>query len=217
MLILHGWGADSTLVFPIAKRINAYSIIPDMYGFGKTPHGDTPLTVEDYAKGVLDILEKEGISSVSVIGHSFGGRVGIYLASHYPKIVERLVLVDSAGLKPRRGLRYYFRVFFYKIKKKLGLDTSKSGSKEYQSLKGAMRKTYVNVVNFDQAGQLACIFSPTLIIWGGRDRVTPIYMAKKLCKKIKRSELFVIEKAGHFSYADNLDLFSVRIKAFLGV
>ena len=215
-MLLHGWGADSKLMLPIAKRIDRLCIIPDMYGFGLTPHGDNPLTVEDYANGVIKLLDKLNIDKVDIVGHSFGGRVAIFISSVYPGRVNKLVLVDSAGVKPRRNVFYYVKVFIYKLRKKLGLNLSRYGSKEYKALSGAMKKTFVNVVNFDQTSQLGCIFCPTLIIWGGKDKTTPIYMAKKLNKKIRNSELFLIEKAGHFSYADNLELFSVKLKTFLG-
>ena len=187
-----------------------------MYGFGDTPHGDKPLTVCDYAQGVIKLLDNLNIDKVDVVGHSFGGRVAIYLSAVYPDRVNKLVLCDSAGLKPRRNLRYYFKVFIYKLRKFLGLNIEKYGSSDYKALSGVMKKTFVNVVNFDQKTQLSCIFCPTLIIWGGKDKTTPLYMAHKLNKKIKNSELFVIEKGGHFAYADNLDLFSVKLKAFLG-
>ncbi len=187
-----------------------------MYGFGLTEHGDKPLTVKDYADGVIKLLDNLNVQKVDVVGHSFGGRVAIYLASVYGDRINKLVLVDSAGLKPRRKIGYYLKVFVYKLRKFFGLDLSKYGSSDYKKLCGPMKKTFVNVVNFDQKAQLSCILCPTLIIWGGKDKTTPIYMARKLNKKIQKSELFVIEKAGHFSYADNLDLFSVKLNAFLG-
>lgn len=204
-------------MLPIAKRLKRYSILPDFYGFGATPHGDRPLELIDYVEGVLKVLDKEGIEKIDVIGHSFGGRVAIMLASCYPERINKIVLCDSAGIKPRRGLFYHLKVFGYKFRKKLGLNVENYGSKDYRLLMGAMRKTFINVVNFDQTDQLACIFVPTLIIWGQHDKVTPFYMAKKFHKRIQNSELFVIDGAGHFSYADDIVSFVTRVKKFLGV
>ncbi len=203
-------------MLPIAKRLKRYSVIPDLYGFGKTPHGDSPLNLIDYVKGALKILEKEGIEKVDVLGHSFGGRMAIMLASLYPEKINKIILCDSAGLIPRRGIRYRFKVWKYKLFKKLGRKVENCGSSDYKALSGAMRKTFVNVVNYDQKEQSTCIFAPTLIIWGSKDRVTPLYMAKKLKRNIKNSELFIISGAGHFSYADELNLFSERVNDFLG-
>lgn len=214
--MLHGWGADSSLMLPIAKRLDRYSIIPDLYGFGKTPHGDKPHTLHDYVLGVIEVLDKEGIDKIDVIGHSFGGRITIMLAFLHPERINKIVLCDSAGLKPRRCLTYYLKIINYKLRKKLGFSTNRCGSSDYLALSGVMRKTFVNVVNFDQSRQLSCVFAPTLIIWGKQDKQTPMYMAKKFKKKIKNSELFVLERAGHFSYADDIVSFTAKVNTFLG-
>ena len=58
--------------------------------------------VKDYADGVLELMDKLNIEKATLVGHSFGGRVAIYIAAKYPEKVEKLVLVDSAGIKPRR-------------------------------------------------------------------------------------------------------------------
>lgn len=216
IVLLHGWGANSTLMLPIAKRTDRLCVIPDMYGFGDTPHGDNPLNVEDYAKGVIKLLDNLQIDKFDIVGHSFGGRVAIYIATKYASRVNKLVLIDSAGVKPRFNFIKTLKVWLYKIKKKLGLDISKYGSNDYKKLDGAMKKTFVNVVNYNQKKDLKNITCPTLIIWGGKDKTTPFYMAKIMRKRIKKSSLFVIEKAGHFSYADNIELFSAKFNAFIG-
>lgn len=203
-------------MLPIAKRTDRLCIIPDMYGFGNTPHGDSPLNVEDYAKGVIKLLDNLNIDKFDLVGHSFGGRVAIHIACKYSSRVNKLVLIDSAGIKPRFNLIKTLKVWLYKIKKRLGLDISKFGSSDYKNLNGVMQKTFVNVVNFNQKRYLKFITCPTLIVWGGKDKITPFYMAKILNKGIINSKLFVIEKAGHFSYADNIDLFSAKFNAFIG-
>ena len=54
------------------------------------------------------------IEKVILIGHSFGGKVSIWLGNLYPEIVDKIVLIDSAGLIPRRGLKYYIKVYCFK-------------------------------------------------------------------------------------------------------
>ncbi len=214
-MLLHGWGANSSLMLPIARGIKRRSIIPDLYGFGATPHGEKPLAIEDYVRGVLEITEKENIERFDLIGHSFGGRISIMIASLFPEKVNKLVLCDSAGIKPRRNLKFWFKKINYKFRKKLGLSTLNCGSSDYRALSGAMKKTFVNVVNFDQTKQSTCVFTPTLLIWGSKDKDTPLYMAKKLKKNIKNSKLFVIKDAGHFSYAENPKEFLRIVNGFL--
>lgn len=58
-----------------------------------------------------------GIESPILIGHSFGGRVSILYASR--NHTHKVILVDAAGAKPRRSLKYYYKVYTYKLGKQL--------------------------------------------------------------------------------------------------
>ena len=110
MIFLHGWGANLQAFLFVAKVLDCHSVLVDFYGFGKTPHPDYPLTVSDYAKGVIDVMKKEGIKSAVIVGHSFGGRVAIEIAAKHPELVEKLVLVDS-GIK-QEEVKYYLKLMF---------------------------------------------------------------------------------------------------------
>ena len=140
------------------------------------------------------------IEDVVGVGHSFGGRVGLILASR--KILSALMLIDSAGLKPRRTPLYYAKVIAYKTAKLLRITPKNAGSRDYRSLSVNMRATFVKVVNEHLDKLLPTIEIPTLITWGDRDRETPLYMAKKFHKHIKGSALFVFD-GGHYSYIDS--------------
>lgn len=203
-------------MMPIAYRLKGYKfIVPDFFGFGKSPHPDYPLELADYADGVLDILKKENIDKAVFICHSFGGRVGCFIASQCKDLVERLVLCDSAGIKPRRTIKYYVKVWFYRIRKKLGLNIDNCGSAEYRELSPFMKRTFVNVVNYDQKKEMNNICCPTLIVWGKKDKTTPLYMARKMKRLIKNSTLVVLDGAGHFAYADDVERFVGLVRVFL--
>lgn len=189
------------------------STLVDFYGFGKTPHPDYPLTVKDYAAGVLELMDKLNIEKATLVGHSFGGRVAIYIAAKYPEKVEKLVLVDSAGIKPRRGIKYRLKILLHKILKKFGKGLK--GSKDYRALSPVMKKTFQNVVNYDETYLLSDITADTAIFWGDKDKDTPLYMARKLNKKNKSSHLFLLTNAGHFSYLDNSGYFLKILSAFI--
>lgn len=204
VVVLHGWGASGKLARPLARLMGeGRFIIPDFYGFGSSPHPDHALRLDDYVDGVREILGKEGVSRATIIGHSFGGRVAIKLAVNYPELAERLILVNSAGIKPRRGLRYLVRVARYKLAKKMGKNLDHYGSSDYRALSSQMKGTFVNVVNEDLTPILKRITCPTLVIAGESDRDVPLYMGKIMKNKIKNSKLAVIQGAGHFSYVDS--------------
>ncbi len=211
---MHGWGGSASAFLFVAKRLGGYkSIVVDFSGFGESAEPDKPYSVKDYANEIVTMLEELGESRTCIVGHSFGGRVAIEIASSRPDLVRSLVLVDSAGLKPRRKPSYYLKIYLHKALVRLGFRGLK-GSKDYRVLSPVMKETFKNVVSYDQSGLLSEIHCPTAIFWGGKDKVTPPYMAKKLKKGIRGSEIFWLN-GGHFAYVDDADVFISILRAFL--
>lgn len=225
LVFLHGWGADHKSFaalreyFSVSFRVTAV----DFPGFGNSPAPESPFTIFDYCDILKKALASAGIQKADFVCHSFGGRVGILMAALYPETVNKLILADAAGVKPRRGLRYRMKVMRYKIKKFLvrkGLMDKKrlenSGSADYRALSGVMKETFVKVVNCDLTPYLHKISCPSLIISGENDRDTPLYMARKMKKLIPDSGLVVLKDAGHYSFLDKPREFRLIAENFLG-
>lgn len=215
IIFLHGWGADASAFLFVANRLSSrYRVtVLDFAGFGASAEPMYPYTVIDYAREVEELMLKLGIKCAVLVGHSFGGRVALELAANNPNAVKKLVLIDSAGLKPRRKPSYYVRVYTHKLLRKLGFGGLK-GSSDYKNLSPLMKETFKNVVNYDQTRLLAKIKCPTAIFWGKADKETPPYMAKRLERGISDSQIFWLE-GGHFSYADDFNTFFAIFDAFL--
>ena len=231
VIVLHGWGANINTVLPIVNilkdRYKVYAL--DLPGFGESEEPKEPISSFEYAKIVKDFIVDEGIEKASFIGHSFGGKLSIIMGSKYPDMVNKIVLIDSAGLIPKRGIDYYVKVysfkslrfiyknFFFWLKddKRMERFYKKFGSTDYRDSSGVMRKILVIVVNENLKDLLKDIKAPTLIIWGDEDTDTPLYMAKTMEKEIKDSGLVVLEGAGHYSYLDDYYTFRAVINAFL--
>ena len=215
VVFLHGWGGDASAFLFVAERLKSFakSIVVDFNGFGKTPEPDRPYSVGDYAGEVLSVLEKEGVDSVIIVGHSFGGRVAMEIAAKFPDVASGLVIVDSAGIKPRRNPTYYIKIAIHKLMKKLGMKGLK-GSNDYRVLSLLMKETFKKVVSYDQSYLLKDISVPTAIFWGKKDKDTPLYMARKLSKNIKDSSLFLLD-GGHYAYVDDLEKFVSILTAFV--
>ena len=215
VVFLHGWGGDASAFLFVAERIKSFSkcIVVDFNGFGSTPEPSRPYSVGDYAGEVLSVLERENIDNAVIVGHSFGGRVAMEISAKFPDAVKGLVLVDSAGLKPKRKLTYYVKIAVHKALRKLGFKGLK-GSKDYQHLSSMMKETFKKVVQYDQTYLLDDIKVPTAIFWGEKDKDTPLYMAKKLTKGIKDSSLFLLD-GGHYAYVDDLEKFVSILSAFI--
>ena len=231
IVILHGWGANIESFAPVTRVLSQkFKIyILDLPGFGHSAEPKEGLYVEDYARIVLKFMEELGIKNPVLIGHSFGGRVIIKMVGKLGFKPDKIILVDSAGIKPRRSLDYYFKVYSYKFAKKvintfLSKDKatkliedmrSKKGSTDYNAASENMKKTFVNVVNEDLKEYLKNIPVPTLLIWGENDLDTPLRDAKIMEKLIPDAGLVVFEGAGHYSYLEHLYEFNAIVTNFV--
>lgn len=171
------------------------------------------MSILDYCMQVEEVIEHEKMNDVCVVAHSFGGRVAMLLASRNEKI-KSLVLVDSAGLKPKKTFKYYFRHVGFRIKKFFKMNTANCGSEDYRKLSPLMRQTFCNVVNTYLDYLPPKIKQNTLIVWGKKDKETPMYMAKQLNKDIQNSGLALLD-GGHFCYIEKLKEFELIVQSFL--
>lgn len=217
VLLLHGWGAGRKAMsglFGFIKSCGRSVISIDLPFFGDSEMPPESWGVYEYAVAVKEFMRLINIEKAIILGHSFGGRLALILAADY-RAAEKLILIDSAGLKPRRGIKYKLKVLRYKIAKKFNLKLKKSGSSDYNALPPRMKPVFVRIVNTHLDKKLKKIDVPALILWGRNDKDTPMYMAKKFEKNIKDSGLVVLENAGHFSFADKFPQTCAVIKAFI--
>ncbi len=223
VVLLHGWGGSSFSMLGLGNDLCAkYKvIIPDLWGFGKSEDPPHTFDVFDYALCVVKVIKQLNLKQVHIIGHSFGGRLGIIIASLYPQYLKKLVLIDSAGLKSKFSIIKYLKIKRYKhIKKQVLLGKkdkkclSRFGSKDFLSLNNTLKEVFVRVVNQHLNNLLKDITAKTLILWGKKDKDTPLYMAKVLHKNIKSSKLKLLN-GGHFAYLFRQDLALSYIYNFL--
>ena len=230
VLLLHGWGATKELMSPLAERLAGYRVVvPDLPGFGATDAPPQAWGPDEYATWVLALLDRLGIERAHVVGHSNGGRVAIALAAAHPQRVGRLVLTDSAGIRPRHGLRHHLRVRTFKllraasswgwlpagVRREAEHRASRRGSADYRSASGTLRSSMVRLVNSDMRPQLGRLSASTLIIWGEQDQETPLRDARIMEALIPDAGLVVFEGAGHFAYAEQPDRFCRIVDVFL--
>ena len=214
-IFLHGWGCDHTSLFFCKNLTQNSCLFVDFPPFGESGKRLPDWNVFTYANMLIALCKKLRIEKFNLVGHSFGGRIAIITAVLCKDETNSLVLVDSAGVKPKRSLSYYVKVGTYKLKKKLGMDVSRYGSCDYLALDPDLRKVFSSIVNTHLDEFLPYIKCDTLIVFGGDDKTTPIYMANRLHRKIKNSKLMILENAGHFAYVDRKLEFSRLLKEFL--
>lgn len=203
ILLLHGWGCDGTIFDDLIKKFPEKSFLTvDFPPFGKSDKDIKNWNIFTYASMLMSLLDFLHIDKSDILCHSFGGRVALLLCGIKCSYVGSCIFVDSAGLKPKRSLKYYHKVLKYKINKKLGKSTLNMGSKDYLALSPNMRPIFNSIVNTHLDDYCRFVDCKTLIVWGKKDKETPLYMAKRLNKKIKGSTLKIIEEGGHFSFID---------------
>ncbi|MDE6415409.1 MAG: alpha/beta hydrolase [Duncaniella sp.] len=230
IVLMHGWGCSSATLLSIEKvALEAgYRVINiDFPGFGLSPEPAGVWGVEEYTSLMEKFLDTLGIVRPVLLGHSFGGRVGILLSSR--REVSKLVLVDAAGVKPKRSLKYHLKVGWFKFCKRVVnavmskeaaarvIDRMRSsrGSSDYAAASPVMRMILSKVVNEDLCDVMPLIKAPTLLIWGSNDTATPVADAMKMEKLIPDAGLVTFDGCGHYSFLDNPTGFSRVLTSFL--
>lgn len=234
VVVMHGWGCSINTVIPIVNILkNNYKVYAlDLPGFGgESSEPKDVIGSFEYVEIIKEFLKKMNIQKATFIGHSFGGKLSIILGAQSPELVEKLILINSAGLIPKRGPKYYIKVYSFKTlrfvykklffwlkdEKRMEKFYKRFGSDDYRDTSGVMRKIFVRVVNEDLRPLLKEIKAPTLLIWGDKDTSTPIYMGKIMENEIKDSGLVVFEGAGHYSYLDDYQKFTAVLKSFMNI
>ena len=231
LLLLHGWGVSSELFAPILDVLQPGRrlIVPDLPGFGATPEPASAWSVHDYAAWCIALLDRLGVATVDLIGHSNGGRVGIVMAAANPGRVSRMVLVGSAGIRPRQTWRSAARVRSYKLlraversgavppalRRAAARRADQRGSADFRAVSGVMRGTLVRLVNEDLRSLLPHLRLPVLLIWGEHDTETPLDDGRLMEQLIPDAGLVVFEGAGHYAYLEQPARFCRIVEVFL--
>lgn len=106
LILLHGNGEDSGY---FVHQIDYFSkdhcvIALDTRGHGKSPRGDKPFTIRQFAEDLHDFMDEQGIEKADILGFSDGGNIALIFALKYPERVDRLILnganLYGRGVKP---------------------------------------------------------------------------------------------------------------------
>lgn len=231
ILLLHGWGSSKEVFAGIMNTLaDRYRLVaPDFPGCGASDTMKTPWTLEDYSSFVLKFMEALDLHDPVLIGHSNGGRISMNLAAKGMVSPPKIVLLDAAGLIPKKSFKQKFRAKSFKaIKRVLTLPGLKNhtkglldkarahyGSADYNAAPEVLRNTLVSLVNTDLRDILPNISCPTLLIWGENDTDTPLADAKIIEAAIPDAGLCVIKGAGHFAFLQDPYQTAAILNSFL--
>ncbi len=221
IVFLHGWGQNIEMMEPIARPfVNKYHIlIIDLPGFGASEEPKRIWKLDDFVELIHKMIEKLDFKNVTIVGHSFGGKLALMYALKYD--TRKLVLLASSYKKKIKELTTKQKVL--KSLKKIpglnklsGIAKKHIGSTDYKNATPMMRDILVEHVNTDISEEVEKIKCPTIMIWGTNDVDVPYEDGVELSKRIKDSGLITYEGCTHYAYLERLTQTISVLESFLG-
>ncbi|TAI46879.1 alpha/beta fold hydrolase [Flagellimonas allohymeniacidonis] len=195
------------------------------------PIYDMPMlktTVKNFAKFLEEFIEFKGLKDVILLGNSLGGHIGLLHTKLFPEMVKALVITGSSGLyESAMGDGYPKRGDYEFIKKKAQdvfydpeVATKEIVDEVFATVNDRMKlvKTLAiakSAIRHNMSKDLPHMQTPTCIIWGENDSVTPPNVAKEFHELLPDSELFWIEKCGHAPMMEHPEEFNKILEAWL--
>lgn len=227
IVILHGWAVDEQNQQKWQPFIEFLEAEGWSVKFLPLPGLTRPLDkvwqLNDYVNWVHEELSTLG--KIILVGHSFGGQLAVRYTSIFPEQVERLILIDPAGIRP-----FSFKA---KLKRNLFGTAAKFGKvlfpleigrvmlhklareKDYLQASPTLRKTMQNVLADEVKADFSRINVPTCILWGDGDTAAPVAHAQLFSAGIENSQLHFISGARHSPQFTHVEQTAKQVLTFL--
>ncbi|MEO1032396.1 MAG: alpha/beta hydrolase [Bacteroidota bacterium] len=184
--------------------------------------------VKSFANYLKDFIDFKGFDDVILLGNSLGGHIGLYHTKLYPEKVKALIITGSSGLyESAMGGGYTKRSDYEVIKKKAqdvfydpAVATKEIVDEVYETVndRNKLVKTLAiakSAIRHNMANDLPKMHTPTCIIWGKNDTVTPPEVAEEFHELLPNSDLFWIDKCGHAAMMEHPAEFNIILSAWL--
>ena len=247
LLLLHGLGARpmawAANIAPLSERFSVYAL--DIPGHGDTDKPDIDYHVVAGARFVRSFMRVLGIDKASLVGNSMGGMLALRTALDFPQSVDKLVLVDAAGLGREvawsvrlvslplvgdivestslRGTRTMLKNIFYDhnlIGDDLVYELHRT--RRMPGSKRAILKTIRGEVGLNglrrkwiMVERLKDLVAPVLILWGAQDRVVPVQHARNAARLALEARLCILDRCGHWPQMEKSSQFNDAVLNFL--
>jgi pimeloyl-ACP methyl ester carboxylesterase len=235
---LHTWEGWVKALSPRHRVISF-----DLPGFGLTgPSAIADYRGDTDARFVLELMDRLKVQRFAVAGHSLGGEVAWRTAWLAPQRVSRLILVDATG--PDIGpdalpigwlaarVPVLNRLFDWVLPRSMVVASVRHAygepsrvnealvdRYEQMTLREGNRRALVQRLQQHQRGQdaerIRELKVPTLILWGGRDRLVPLQAGRQFAQDIVGSELVVFDDLGHVPHEEDPLRSVAPVQAFL--
>jgi len=239
VVLLHGFPFNHSLwqeqAMVLSQRYRV--IVPDLPGFGGSSLGESPVTMNQMAQEVVELMDLLEVNDATIGGLSMGGYVVLAFYKLFPDRVRALVLADTRAqgdteeakqVRAKQAEEALSEGMIGIVNSMLPkLFTPDSVTKRPEAVKriremmmttkpeGAAGALMGMAIREDQTETLSRINVPTLILVGRDDVITPVVDSESMHAKIPRSQLVVIENAGHVSNVEQADVFNSKLLSFL--
>lgn len=233
IVLLHGWGRGSKSFGILARLLEdtghaVYTL--DLPGFGVAAPPPYAWGVGEYADFLRAFIREKNLEHFYLFGHSFGGQIGIRIAAEHPEGLQGLILAGAAGIRPRPGGKIIVFGFLSKVGKAIFSLPSLfifrewarkfvyllSGERDYYHLQSpVMREVFQKVVREDMTDYFPKITVPTFIIWGKKDKMTPVRDAYVMYKGIPGSRLEILDDVNHTPHVEAPERVAELVDVFM--
>ena len=210
-LWVHGWGSNKLFLKNLSKTLQKQGThyVVDIPGFGDSPKPEEDWTLDEYAKFFTHFIDEIKTDRLIWVGHSYGCRIGVKLASQYPNHIDKMALIAAAGLPQKRSLLEKINIFikvhtfklmkmFVRDEKKLEELRSKHGSTDYKEA-GNMRTIFVKTVSENLEDNATNVTCPVALYYGEHDVATKPDMGRRYNALIPNSTFEEFKGLDHFS------------------
>lgn len=240
IILLHGIGGSvetwETLMPFLSTRFQVYAF--DFCGFGKSDKPDIRYSRILLSNLLKKFIEFQQIEKFSIIGHSMGGGVALhYLLENNEKQVEKMVLINSAGLgmpslwfrlaahpllspmiNSRLSNKYFGKTFFRKIYGTHLSDITIQKLSEFWKDKAVLNSyiSYMNSIDQNEiCSNLEKIQQPCLILWGENDKILAANQGLLAKSELKNSKLYILPQGKHSVHTELPQIVNPLIMEFL--
>lgn len=233
LIILHGvegslgWRAYQC---SLAQQCTVYA--PSLPGFDRSQRPAWLETFTDLSRFSLWLLQQLDLQKTALLGYGMGGWLAAEIAVMCPQIIDRLILVDAAGIQPRHGEITDIFLHGPDATRQFAFFDSKQVS-EYAELfdrKPSSEERQIRVQNQENAVRycwkpymydrslphlLPRLKIPTLVVWGQEDRIIPVECGELYRQAIPGARLEVLPQCGHYPHLEKTEQFIGIVQNFL--
>jgi pimeloyl-ACP methyl ester carboxylesterase len=229
LLLIHGFPLDRRIWEAQIDALSAHArvIAPDLPGFGRSPAGPLPESLDGTGHLLLRVLDSLGIKSFAVAGHSMGGYILFALHRLAPDRLAAAALVSSrakadsdearkareetAQRAIREGAAFLAESMTARV---TAADVSPQLLERLRAImsdssgSGIAAASRAMAARPDATPQLARLACPTIVLAGRQDKVVPPSESEAMAKAIPGARLVWCEKSGHMPMMEEPDVVS---------